>query len=614
MAFDAGTVKGTIDLDAAKFLAELGKIDKRLASVESEVVKADKGFANFGRTLAGIAAAVGAFVIGFAGIHAGMNLLKAGFNEATEQASEFEQVVQNLGVTLSLKLGGSVTGLVEDLKIFAQTIQDTTAHSDDMTLRVAQQLALFGVGRQDLQSYTKAVLDYASASGTDAAEAARRFGMTLDGTVGRLGEAIPALKGLTAEQLKSGQAFEVAGRQLAGYSESVANTTAGIQARLTNAANDLAKTAGVIINPFLDKLREAAIASLQDVTSLIEGNTGTLTEVVRNFALSMIDGVQSLANGFTSARLLIYDLLTTIQSVLPAAAGAFATLEASAQDFVVVLARGLNFIGEVSDSTLAEIVAKADELNTRSDALAETWREYATEVGNGRREIVAQGQAVQSVLAPALERARNAVKSVTEEAVKSKFSFDGIASHAVGASQSTIELANAAVKAQEELAAAAREAGNLEAAADGAASSLSDAVNGGGGGDGGGGGALRGQGGNMAGMGGSRSLGLGSAEESLATLQAEQLKMQLPGAGLAPGFVKAGQQNIINGVAAIAQAQVNRAFSDFTSDVLRELNAAGVFDPAQRERLLGARLDEAQRLGVLPPKNAVSAITHRSFT
>ena len=45
---------------------------------------------------------------------------------------------------------------------------------------------------------------------------------------------------------------------------------------------------------------------------------------------------------------------------------------------------------------------------------------------------------------------------------------------------------------------------------------------------------------------------------------------------------------------------IKKQFADFTSEIVSELNRAGVFDPVERERLISQRLDEAVRLGILP--------------
>jgi len=54
-----------------------------------------------------------------------------------------------------------------------------------------------------------------------------------------------------------------------------------------------------------------------------------------------------------------------------------------------------------------------------------------------------------------------------------------------------------------------------------------------------------------------------------------------------------------------AQAAVDRAIAEYTGTIIQELNAAGILDQAERTRIVQQRIQEAQRLGVIPDPAAL---------
>lgn len=105
------------------------------------------------------------------------------------------------------------------------------------------QLAAAGRTQEEIQNVMSAALDL-SASGTMSLESAvKNLNKTYAGMSGELGESIPAIKNLTKEQLKSGEAVALIAEQYKGMAETTALAT-GSSEQLANAWGDLKEEIG----------------------------------------------------------------------------------------------------------------------------------------------------------------------------------------------------------------------------------------------------------------------------------------------------------------------------------------------------------------------------------
>jgi len=605
--FDAGAVQGRLELDAAKFLATMKDVEKRLGSVEAEVKKADAGFAGFagtlGKMVVSLLAVVGAYVSFSTAAHA----ITSTLSEASDEAARFETTIQRLGVTLATTGGGDAAAAVEGLKEFASEMQEATGASDGLVLQIAQQLTLYGVQRADLEANTEAVLNYANAFGVDATLAARQFGQSLDGTAGRLAETLPGIRALTEEQLRAGDAFKIAGDRLSGFSENFLKTTAGIRQQFQNTTDELQKNLGAVVNPFFDAFTKLGTEGLQVLGQLLVENVGPLTEGFKSLSLAALSFVETLVNNLPSIGGFIVESFIEIEQLIDAWNSGLALTTLGLKGIQILALSIADLLPGVDlGAQIAAATAEFDILDAKVTALVEVQKQTNAEAVKTRDKFKEMSTEVASRLAPALERARATIAAVDVNAVKAKLSFEGLGGAARRGVESIAKGAEEAYNLQAALAASFAEADKLAGATGEVADNLGGAADGASGGGGGGGGGGLGTGGIHSA--GSRSLGLGSAEESLQTLRTESGLLQQAVAGGAYQFQIQGQKNIVENVAAIAQAQVNRAFADYTAEIVRELNGAGIYDETQRSSTIKSRLDEAQRLGILPPRNAVNQI------
>lgn len=135
----------------------------------------------------------------------------------------------------------------KEMQSFASSIQSVTRYGDEALL---EQLALaqgMGATAEQSKEIIKASTDLASALNLDLSSAVRNITKTLSGQKGELGELIPALRSLTAEQLKSGEAIKVIGGLYQGFAERDIDTMSGAITRAKNSFGDLMEGFGSFI-------------------------------------------------------------------------------------------------------------------------------------------------------------------------------------------------------------------------------------------------------------------------------------------------------------------------------------------------------------------------------
>jgi methyl-accepting chemotaxis protein len=613
MPFDAGTVKGQIDIDARKFLATMDKIDRRLNGLEKEVKQARKGFGAFGKTIAKVAVAMAGAVASFIAIRAAVKGFVNLFRSSADAASDFELIVRKLGVSLGLAGEKDIPGAVSKLREFATEIQKTTAFSDNFVLSISQILATMGVGSEKLEEYTKAVLDYSAATGRDAVNAASQFVKTLGGSLGELSEAFPALKELTQEQLRAGEALDCAAKKLGGFSEAIAETSAGIKARLENTIGDTLKKLGLVTDPFIKEMRRAGIEIFEGLQKSIEENEEVWLGFFRDLSIKGVDAVIKLMEAVFSFRLTLHDVFTTIESLLPRLAGAFAETKLQFQELSAALPELVAKIPgaeEIFDfETMRQDIA---DTKVEIDGMADAFGDAEREAAKTREEMEKQHDEIRRNVIPALENVKGTLNEITEAAEEANDPVadlgslgDDAAESIDKARQSTEELARAAIEGRQALAALAASAEGVEQSMAGAASAGRSLSRGGGDAAGGGEGGEE-EDGLLLGPGFGRSAG-GRAGFDLSTIGGAQAALaqtrqtQLSSVGGLYSFAARRSAGIVGKqIAGRLQQLTDQAFSDFTADILQELNRAGVFDPTQRNQILRDRISEAQRFGILP--------------
>ena len=136
----------------------------------------------------------------------------------------------------------------------AAELQSRSTFGDEEVIAQQAYLASLGMTERQINDVIEASAQLSVATGMTLESAVKNLAKTYGGLTGELGESIPALKSLTAEQLKSGEAVKYILENYQGYAEAAAQSGAGSMRQLKNQLGDLAEQLGMILMPALQKI------------------------------------------------------------------------------------------------------------------------------------------------------------------------------------------------------------------------------------------------------------------------------------------------------------------------------------------------------------------------
>lgn len=233
--------------------------------------KANKGFADSFKTFgAPVAAATAAFELGFAAINKVIATFSRAIDEAVQDQKQFLQIQTALQGS-----GDASKEATQSIVDFADALEDATGVGDELAKQLFINAKAFGISNEEAKKLTKASIDYAAATGVDVETASRQLGMTLDGTVGRIGNLGAEFRNLTEEQLKNGAAIDLIVKRYDGAAAAQIDTFGGATNGLSNAFGDLLKAIGKIITE-----STVIISALQGIATAV----GAVSKVVSTFA------------------------------------------------------------------------------------------------------------------------------------------------------------------------------------------------------------------------------------------------------------------------------------------------------------------------------------------
>lgn len=136
----------------------------------------------------------------------------------------------------------------------ASEIQSRSVIGDEVIISQQAYLASLGRTEQEIKDMIEASVQLSAATGMSLESAVKNLAKTYGGLTGELGESIPKLKELTAEQLKSGEAVKFVLNNYKGYAETAAKNGLGAMKQLKNAWDDLLEQVGTAMMPFVTKV------------------------------------------------------------------------------------------------------------------------------------------------------------------------------------------------------------------------------------------------------------------------------------------------------------------------------------------------------------------------
>ena len=242
----------------------------------------------------------------------------------------------------------------------AGELQSKSTFGDEAIIEQQAFLAALGLTEEQISSTITAAVQLSSALGMDLTSSVKNLAKTYGGMTGELGESIPALKNLTAEQLKTGEAVKYVNDNYKGFAEIAASTGTGPLVQLKNTIGDIAEQFGVILLPSLQKVANA----LKSVAEWIQNLSPEWKETIVNVG-AVVAAIGPLLVVGNNALTLFKLLIPAISGV----AGALTTLTATPIGGAIVAFGGL-----------VALLAKA---NSEAKNLRENFLLYAQELSRG---------------------------------------------------------------------------------------------------------------------------------------------------------------------------------------------------------------------------------------
>ena len=214
---------------------------------------------------------MGSAVIATSAAYFGTRGIISAFSSVIELAGIQEQAEKKLETAL----GRTSQALLNQ----ASALQKVTIFGDEATIQQQAFLASIGFTEEKIMSIIPVAMDLATATGMTLESAVRNTAKTFSGLAGELGELVPQLRDLTAEEMKAGEAVKVMAELFGGQATANADTLSGSLQQTENNIGDLGEAIGKRLSPFMKSLSDVTSDYISDLTELIEitGKTDSAT-------------------------------------------------------------------------------------------------------------------------------------------------------------------------------------------------------------------------------------------------------------------------------------------------------------------------------------------------
>lgn len=202
----------------------------------------------------------------------------------------------------------------------AAELQSRSIYGDEAIIEQQAFLAALGLTETQINATINAAAQLSAALGMEFSSAVRNLAKTYSGLAGELGESIPALRNLTAEEMAAGAAIAYVNDNYKGFAETAAKTGTGPLLQLKNTLGDLAEQFGTILVPVIQKLA----TKLKEIAEKFQ----KLSPETRELIVSVAAFVAAIGPLLTIGGKLIMGLRTVI-AILPTLGTALARLTAN---------------------------------------------------------------------------------------------------------------------------------------------------------------------------------------------------------------------------------------------------------------------------------------------
>ena len=210
--------------------------------------------------------------------------------KAISMSNKQETVLRQLDLALG-KIGVSYADVGKSISKFAAEQQAATRYGDDQTQRVLTQLVrVTGEFNEQTLEAARLIQDMAEAEKQDLASAGRIVSQAMSGQISMLGRYVPALKGLSREQIAAMSSAEQQAlvlKALRDQYEGTASNIAPLEQRMANLAN----TVGDVMEAFGDAVKSGGE---------FEEGIDKVIEVLRELEEWIKENKDEISNTFTS--------------------------------------------------------------------------------------------------------------------------------------------------------------------------------------------------------------------------------------------------------------------------------------------------------------------------
>lgn len=326
-------------------------------------------------------------------ITAALTALKKGVEACTNEFKDNELAYARLQASFNKTDYSRVLDTIAELsKVSLSSQTEITA--------LAGKIASLGNSASDVERITTATVNWANVSGQDLNSALGNVMDTLNGSVGEMGKYLPALKELTAEELKAGQGIELINNNLSKYSNNVnagtfnqttkniADSISTIKSSLGSMMIEMAGPWLNVVDSFLTKVA-SVLEGIADLASsmgdTIEGPAVKVNFTTEQLQQQAMDLARGYSEGNLSASALNYALASYNDTDREQVLRAF-------EDLAKVLSNGVPVDIGVDGNAIREYLwSEADKYTFSSydeRQEMEDYRRSLMNAGKGLQEIV----------------------------------------------------------------------------------------------------------------------------------------------------------------------------------------------------------------------------------
>lgn len=275
-----------------KITADSKNAEKSIDSVTSKINKLSKNLAQ--NPITKLSGSIGQLGKGFGVVKTAVVAVARAIGELSEKYEKQRQA--EISLEQAVKNNPLLLGQTSvNLKKFASELQSLTNVGDEELLPFMANLANYGRSEAEIMDIMTTAVNMQASGVMDLGSAVTALNATYQGTAGTLGRQCSAIKNLTAEQLKNGEAVALLKKQYDGVAETVADEIGGA-AKLKNTWGDFKEMLGGVIEPIKNGLAGIGNAILTPFTSIYSAAKNAAEEA--KVTAEQMEKIDNIIKGF----------------------------------------------------------------------------------------------------------------------------------------------------------------------------------------------------------------------------------------------------------------------------------------------------------------------------